>query len=486
MSKYLAAKIGVLSALIFLSFLAVSATPATLVQNAQMENLPKISFNGSSSDGAADLIIETYTNDYSSLIDYITQINGTVRYTYKYVKAVAVTVPEEVLPYLIDAPNVASIHRDVEFKIMSLPQISGEQLDELVAETSIIDAGFEALPLKISELERIEPNTYWNLELMNAWPLWSMGYYGNETLAVIIDTGIWTDHFMFYGTDFLGGIDMSFDNHTICEMYGYYPPWYCNETFLGWDNPYNHWHGSHVAGILAGFGAIAVPEDHILVEAIEMYTGVPLPSAEPYGYPGYKLVILAGMAPETQLYIIKVFDHTGAGVPESLVMMAIEHAINLKLERGYDVDLISMSLGGPTLYDGRDPFDRLIDYATSVGITVVAAAGNDGPAMMTTASPGSAYTSITVGAAVDPVHARVFWDYYYGYLGLGWYLYRTDEKQIIYFSSRGPTSDGRVKPTISAPGTFILSAYPTGGVQYLAFASGTSMSWSLDWFKPHC
>jgi len=270
-------------------------------------------------------------------------------------------------------------------------------------------------------------------------------------------------------------VDLSFDNKTICDMYGYTPPWYGDPRYLGWDNPNNHWHGSHVAGILAGAGAVLVPEGHILARAIELYTGVEPPSGEPYGYPGYKIIYLLGTAPAASLYIVKAFDHTGAGVPTSLIMMAVEHVIDLKMS-GVDIDVISMSLGGPTLYDGRDPMDRLIDYASSLGITVVVAAGNSGPASMTVTSPGTSNTAITVAAAADPIHTRVFWDYYYGYLGIGYYLYRRDEVQIIYFSSRGPTSDGRLKPTVSATGVFVLSAYPTGGVQQLAFASGTSMS----------
>lgn len=424
-----------------------------------------------------DVIVETLGGVYSNVTSLIEGVGGKVRFMYKYVNAVSASVPLSSLPMLSESPLVVRVYKDYLMNLMVEP-LSGlglSDLDATVREVHIMKDNYSIISLSPSELPGIRVSTYWNPVIVNATPVWSEGYMGANSIVAIIDTGVWTGHFMFGYTNFIGGIDLSFDNQSICDMYGYVPPWYGDPRYLGWDNPNNHWHGSHVAGILAGTGAMLLWATHPLVQAIERYTGVELPSGEPYGYPGYKVVYLLGVAPLASLYIVKCFDHTGAAVPASLVMMAIEHVIGLKLS-GLDIDVISMSLGGPTLYDGRDPMDTLVDYASSIGITVVVAAGNYGPARMTISSPGSANTAITVAAAADPVHTRVFWDYYYNYPGIGYYLYRTDETQIIYFSSRGPTSDGRFKPTISATGVFILSAYPTGGVQWLTFASGTSMS----------
>ena len=47
-----------------------------------------------------------------------------------------------------------------------------------------------------------------------------------------------------------------------------------------------------------------------------------------------------------------------------------------------------MSLGGPTLFAGRDIEDQLTLAMLEVGITIVASAGNDGFAAMTGGSPG--------------------------------------------------------------------------------------------------
>jgi len=429
------------------------------------------------SDQMVNVIIETTEDKYATLASLISEVGGKVVFTYKYVNAVSASIPASSIPRLVESHLIIKIYKDYLMNLMAEP-ISGlslKDLDDVVRDFHVMKDDYYTLSVNPADLPRVGVNSYWNPVIVNATPVWDKGYMGANSIVAIIDTGVWTDHFMFGYTYFLGGIDLSFDNQTVCDMYGYTPPWYGNLTYLGWDNPNNHWHGSHVAGILAGTGAVLLPKNHPLVQAIERYTGVELPSGEPYGYPGYKIVYLLGVAPEASLYIVKVFDHTGAAVPTSLVMMAVEHIIDLKLS-GVDIDVISMSLGGPTLYDGRDPMDMLIDYASSLGITVVAAAGNSGPASMTVLSPGSANTAITVAAAADPIHTRVFWDYYYNYAGVGYYLYRTNETQIIYFSSRGPTSDGRLKPTISATGVFVLSAYPTGGVQGLAFASGTSMS----------
>src|SRR5204862_1221016 len=48
-----------------------------------------------------------------------------------------------------------------------------------------------------------------------------------------------------------------------------------------------------------------------------------------------------------------------------------------------------------------------------------------------------------------------------------------DQDQIADFSSRGPTSDGRIKPDLSAPGVGVPSTWPDGSVRDL---SGTSMA----------
>lgn len=412
-------------------------------------------------------LIQTTARNYDKLISAINDAGGIVTHTFKYTNGLAAKIPAKNILKIAENELIQKIYYDVEWSLSSSPNLNVNVFDTMKEQAISLSEKYQtisATPEILKNLKTLKPNTYWNPTAMGATPVWSKGYLGQDSLVVIIDTGIYSGNFMFAGTSIIGGVDLSDDVGT---------------QFEGWDSPTNHWHGSHVAGIIAGTGGIIVPADYPLALAIERYTGQPLPPGDPYGYPGTKVIWLLGMAPFADLYIIKIFDHTGAGVEESKVIEAIEYAISLKLEQGLDVDVISMSLSGPTLFDGRDLEDQVVDFATSVGITVVAAAGNDGPAPMTTGSPGTANTAITVAAVANPVNTRVFWDVFYGWPGLGYYLFTSETPQVIYFSSRGPTADGRLKPTISATGVFVLSAYHnvTEGIYNgSAFASGTSMA----------
>ena len=99
------------------------------------------------------------------------------------------------------------------------------------------------------------------------------------------------------------------------------------------------------------------------------------------------------------------------------------------------------------------------------GVVIVAAAGNwgsqsyttasglyEGYASMSIADPGNAASVITVGST----HRQ-----------------RPHEYGVSFFSSRGPTGDGRLKPDVVAPGERIDGPLPTGGIGRL---DGTSMA----------
>jgi serine protease AprX len=138
-----------------------------------------------------------------------------------------------------------------------------------------------------------------------------------------------------------------------------------------------------------------------------------------------------GVAPGAHLYIAKVLDRNGDG-SMSGVMAGVEWAV----EQGAQV--INLSLGGPSPCDGTDALSTLCDAAVQqAGVVLGVAAGNAGPGASTVGSPGCARLVITIGAT-------------------------DDNDQVANFSSRGPTSDGRIKPDIVFPGVGIVAAQAAG------------------------
>ncbi len=420
-------------------------------------------------EGNVRALIQTNTRDvYAAVSDAVEQAGGSVTRLYKYATGMAAEIPKSAILGISRIDGVVKVSMD-EVQHIGAGAADTQAMGGVIplgSNLEVIDASMRhgvAVPLEdtgygVVSLDGLNiPDIYQNVVAMNAALVWDTGNFGQDSLAVIIDTGIYDQHFMLAG-GVVGGIDISTDVGT---------------AFEGFNLATNHWHGTHVSGTLAGHGAIIIPNDDLLTQSIELYSGTPLPAYDANN----KILPLLGMAPAAQLYGIKVFPHTGAGTSTSTIIAAIEHAIDLKVSGTLDVDVINMSLGGANLFDGRDLEDQVIDMATFYDITVVVAASNDGPTSMTIQSPGTANTAVTVGATADPVQVRTFWDQNFGLLGIGQFLFVDDNTQIVYFSSRGPTADGRDKPTASANGSFVLSSFNTAAApQSIAFSSGTSMA----------
>jgi serine protease len=82
---------------------------------------------------------------------------------------------------------------------------------------------------------------------------------------------------------------------------------------------------------------------------------------------------IEGVAPSVHVMPIRVLDATGSGDADT-VAKGIDYAV------AHNVDVINLSLGGDavsTLIGGSDKFTAAVQNATSHGIVVVAAAGND-------------------------------------------------------------------------------------------------------------
>lgn len=132
-----------------------------------------------------------------------------------------------------------------------------------------------------------------------------------------------------------------------------------------------------------------------------------------------------GVAPGASLMGAKVLNSSGSGSWTQVIQ-----GIDFGVAQGAHVE--SLSLGG-TGGDGTSSVALECDWAVDQGVIVVVAAGNSGSACCTIGTPGDARKIITVGAS-DKSDA------------------------LASFSSRGPTTDGRIKPDITAPGVSINAA----------------------------
>jgi len=161
--------------------------------------------------------------------------------------------------------------------------------------------------------------------------------------------------------------------------------------------------------------------------------------------------VLKGVAPDAKIYAYKVLSSSGSG-SESNIIKAIERSFDVDgdgiLNEGPEdkLDIISLSIGGPGNPD--DPMSTAIDNAVNNGVVAVVAAGNSGPSEGTINSPGTARKAITVGATYKK-------NYDDRVLGKD---VNPRQGQITFFSSRGPTSIGTIKPDILAPGAIICAA----------------------------
>jgi len=407
-------------------------------------------------DSVVNVVIEVVES--ASVAGLVEEVGGEVATIYESVEAFAASVPASRLVDLASNPNVRRIYAD-DLRFLHYQGAITEEtlrasipLDPLtnvpVIETEMSEYQVESIP--IENLESVDPTIYLNPNLTHAWEVWGETAAGDGATVAIIDTGVWSASPLLTG-NVIGGIDLSPDNGTAYE--GYNATW-------------NHYHGTACAHLLAAHAYIIFGAAHPWAQAILKY--------DPEGtwYDGtYIWVTCLGIAPAASIYGIKVFPSTGAGVPASIIMEGIDHAIQKKLSGAIDIDVISMSLGGGVGADGEDPEDLLVDAATEAGITVVAAAGNEGPAPLRVGSPGSAKTAIAVGAAMDPIHERVFGEIAYG---LGDFYYPHDEMSIVYFSSRGPSADGRIKPEVVATGSWCFLGLFADG--YVRLGGGTSYS----------
>ena len=164
-------------------------------------------------------------------------------------------------------------------------------------------------------------------------------------------------------------------------------------------------HGTHVAGIAAGNG---------------------------YRSNG----LFMGIAPGSGVVGIKTLDSDGKGTAADM-LAGLQWVVDNRDK--YSIRVVNMSVGATDPVE-RDPLVRAVEAVWDLGICVVAAAGNNGPAPGSVTSPGVSRKVITVGAADDGDVAQIMGN------------------TVQHYSGRGPTLECIVKPDVLAPGNDIISA----------------------------
>ncbi|OYE01377.1 S8 family peptidase [Nostoc sp. 'Peltigera membranacea cyanobiont' 232] len=242
----------------------------------------------------------------------------------------------------------------------------------------------------------------WGADLVKAPEVWAHGYTGKGVVVAVLDTGVDYNHQDLKDNIWTNSKENA-SNGIDNDGNGY-----ANDIH-GWnfvDNNNNvlddNGHGTHVSGIIAG-------------------------ENNNYG--------VTGVAYNAKIMPVKVLDSSGSG-NDTTISKGIHYAV----DNGANV--INLSLG--SMYPD-DTLKSAIEYASSKGVTVVMAAGNDGSSSPDYPASYASTTGIAVGA-VDK------------------------NNQMADFSNRSGT---QTTTYVTAPGVDVYSSVPNN--QY-ATHSGTSMA----------
>ena len=263
--------------------------------------------------------------------------------------------------------------------------------------------------------------TNWNDQARNHMNINAMrSYYttdldGSGQIVAVADSGLDEDHGDF-GSRVIGNVDLIGDGSTADAHSG---------------------HGTHVSCTVLGDGSRGT------------YSGV---------------------APEAELYFQAMENDNNGNFQWS----SINNMLNTAFNQGARIHTNSWGSSssndwGKYTSSSEDVDDRTRYYdqyySGREGLSVLFAAGNDGPDSGTVGSPGTAKNTITVGNSQN--------------------RYQGAPNSIMDGSSRGPVDDGRIKPDIVAPGGYVRScraqeATDIGGATwsntwYLEY-TGTSMA----------
>lgn len=296
----------------------------------------------------------------------------------------------------------------------------------------------------------------------------SLGLYGQGQTAAVADTGLdvgTTGSAM--SDDFEGRIVAG---QAICAKFGGRSTW--NDV---------DGHGTHVSGSVLGNGILSGSQ----------------PNSNNYGNS------YAGVAPKAGI-VFQSIDNGGDPGLECVPSNLKDDLIKPAYDQGARVH--NNSWGGATgdssnPYGGYNSLAQAADQAawTYKNLLLVFAAGNSGKDSNSNGvvdpdsllSPGTAKNVLSVGATENyRPEKNLTWSSFNGFPvnPIANDRVANNNNGMAAFSSRGPTDDGRIKPDVVAPGTYIISARshdPNAGEgwgvvnNHYMYNGGTSMATPL-------
>lgn len=177
-----------------------------------------------------------------------------------------------------------------------------------------------------------------------------------------------------------------------------------------------------------------------------------------------------GVCPDIRMIDLRVSDSEGS-TQEFEAIAALQFILHLNArssEKAIHGANISLSIEHDVRNYGcgKTRICEVCEQLVASGVVVVAAAGNGGTVAYDTVG-GAQYHGYQSGSITDPGNADAV-------ITVGaTHATKPHQYGVSYFSSRGPTGDGRMKPDLVAPGEKIV----TGGLrQSLSVVDGTSFA----------
>lgn len=439
-------------ALLIPILLGLMISPSTLVQAQQPGPQEKI-----------DLIIQT-SGSAKVLARQVRSLGGEVHIVYRNISAIAASIPLGKFNQLAKLPGVTSVQKDLRVRLPEDRPVT--TLNGQMARQSKIPIKTNAVvrsdPVGLSSSKsQIQPLGYANFMYTGADQIWDETNQGEGSIVAVVSSGVYPNSCL---------------QHALIGSPGYPDGFNATEDGVPATDINNDGWGTYVAGAIAGSCHLEYPDpSDLFYQALSAYL--------PWG-PDF--VPLWGQAPQAKIYPIKVITPDWY-TSSSIVLYGLDHVLSLKRDGLLDIDIVNISLGFVSLYEGRDVFEDMVSLLNEAGILVVSAADNYGSTPNNITTPASTSASLAVGGLDYAISSRIVAEWfglYYGPNnieldgdegpGMGMVMRPSDETRLDWDSSRGPLSNGYMAPDISAHAMYNLllnqydQPFPVQGNSYAA------------------